>query len=55
MREIIENNHDDHETAWTNHTYCINANNFLRDKSVETEQWNYFLAFKSHNKRMESF
>lgn len=27
----------------------------LRDRSVEIEQWNYFLAFKSHNKRMESF
>lgn len=27
----------------------------LRDRSVEIEQWNYFLAFKYHNKRMESF
>lgn len=54
MREIIENNHDDHEhdeTAWS----IVLMQIILRDRSVEIEQWNYFLAFKYHNKRMESF
>lgn len=37
MCEIIENNYDDYEIVWINYMYCINVNNFLRDKSVEIE------------------